>query len=83
MTGSDDAAPAARGPPLGARAIVIISVAGDRAGEVFLGGHEEGCDGIWLVPLSVSDAGSSDLPGLFSMLRKGVAEEGGEVVTSL
>jgi hypothetical protein len=24
--------------------IVIVSVTGDRAGEVFLGGHEEGCD---------------------------------------
>jgi hypothetical protein len=51
---------------------------------VFLGGHEEGGDGSRLAPLSASESGSSkNLPGLFSMFLKGVAEEGGEVVTSL
>ena len=28
----------------GKRVIIIVSVTGDRAGKVFLGGHEEGCD---------------------------------------
>jgi hypothetical protein len=42
-----------------ASVIVIVSVAGNRAGEVFLGGHEEGGDGSRLVPLSASEAGSA------------------------
>jgi hypothetical protein len=39
--------------------IVIVSVAGDRAREVFLGGHEEGGDGSRFVPRSASEAGSA------------------------
>jgi hypothetical protein len=51
---------------------------------VFLVGHEEGSDGSRLVPLSISKAGSSEnLPWLFSILLKGVVEEGCEGVTSL
>jgi len=51
---------------------------------VFLGGHEEGGDGSGLVPLGASEAGSAeDLSMLFTMFFKGVAEEGGEFVTSL
>ena len=64
--------------------IVIVSVAGDRAGKVFLCGHEEGGDGSRLVPLSDNEAGAAEnLPGLFAMLLKGAAEEGGEFVASL
>ena len=51
---------------------------------MFLGGHEEGGDGSGLVPLGASEAGSAeDLPMLFTMFFKGVAEEGGEFVASL
>ena len=39
--------------------IHIVSVAGDRAGEVFLGGHEEDGDGNRLVSLSASESGSA------------------------
>ena len=43
-----------------------------------------GCDGNKFVSLSASQSDSAkNLPGLFTMLLKGVAEEGGEVVASL
>jgi hypothetical protein len=64
--------------------IGIVCVTGDRAGEVFLGGHEEGSDGSGLVPLSTSEACSvGDLPRLVTMIFKGIAEEDGEFVISL
>jgi hypothetical protein len=57
--------------------IVIVSVTGDRAGEVFLVGHEEGGDRSGLVPLGSSEAGSAEnLPRLFTRFFKGVAVEG-------
>jgi hypothetical protein len=64
--------------------IVIVSVAGHRGGEVFLGGHEVGCDGNKFVSLSVSQSASAkNLPGLFTMLLKGVTEEDCEFIASL
>jgi hypothetical protein len=64
--------------------IVIVSVAGDRTREVFLGGHEEGGDGSRLVPVSVSEAGAAEnCLGLVSMLVEGVAEEDDVYMASL
>ena len=51
---------------------------------MFLGCHEEGSDGSWLVPLNSSEACSvGDLPRLVTMLFKGIAEEGIKFVISL
>jgi hypothetical protein len=48
------------------------------------GGHEEDSDGSRLIPLRVSEACSTEnLPGLFTMLLKGVTEEGCEFIASL
>jgi hypothetical protein len=51
---------------------------------VLLGGHEEGGNRCRVVPLREGEAGSlENLPGLFTMLQKGVVVEGGEFVASL